>query len=501
MTAIFVALACMSPLDSGAGGGGANTPAAETGGGLPDSTPLAEVDVLIVGSGAGGMGAAWAALEAGASVLVLERDDRSGGASNNAANHWAAGTPEQADIGILDSPELALAEWAEFTGGDPSDPSVVAFVNESAGVLGWLQSQGVRFTLLQTIPADTGSVSRVHTLVAGSLPGTAVLATQLADHILYETTATSVVLDGERVAGLWVTTASGEAGWVHAQSTVLATGGFTRNDALVEASLPALASEAAWYESFPSNDGNGLAIGAEAGAASQNTDHIGLYSHAVEDAVIGKPEVMVLAALEMAVVVDRNGRRVADERLYGSVSMGYRWLDEGPFFAIYDDDLWAQLRIQGRGFNYEGDPDANELSGEEYAARHPVAEGADAAALAAALGVDADGLTATLERYNLDAAAGVDSEHGKPAAQLAALDALPLRGLPLVLGRAKSFGGLATDLTGAVTDDAGVPIPGLFGAGEVTGFLGTPAVGYGHNGTITAAWWSGLRAGKSAAGN
>jgi fumarate reductase flavoprotein subunit len=501
MTAIIVALACVSPVDSGVGGGEKGDSALETGGGLPDSAALAEVDVVIVGSGAGGLGAAWAAREAGSSVLVLERDERAGGASNSAGNHWAAGTPEQAAAGVADSPELALTEWAEFTGGDPADPSVVAFVNESAGVLSWLQSQGVRFTLSQNIPADTGTVPRIHMLTNGTPPGPVVLSELLADHILYETTATGVVLDGERVAGVWVTNAQGEEAWIHARSTVLATGGFTRNDALVEAAVPELTAQETWYEAWPTNDGNGLAIGAGAGAATQNTDHVGLYVHAVADAKLGAPEVMVVTALETAVVVDRNGRRVADERQFGSVSMGYRWLEEGPFFAIYDEELWAQTRLQGRGFNYEGEADSLELTGAEYAERRTVAEGADAAALAEALGLDAAGLTATLERYNLDAEAGVDSEHGKPAAHLLALDSPPFRGLPLVLGRAKSFGGLATDATGAVTDDAGVPIPGLFGAGEVTGFLGTPGVGYGHNGTITAAWWSGLRAGKSAAGN
>ena len=60
---------------------------------------------------------------------------------------------------------------------------------------------------------------------------------------------------------------------------------------------------------------------------------------------------------------------------------------------------------------------------------------------------------------------------------------------------------LAADssVDGAVLDSGGTPIPGLYAAGEATGILGGPWIGWGFNGTITAVWWSGLRAGEAAA--
>lgn len=507
MSLLFLTLGCVPPAeppDSGVlrGDSGDSGDSADTGtGSLPDSTPLAEVDVVVIGTGAGGLGAAWAAREAGASVLVIERDERPGGASNNAGNYWAAGTPEQAAAGIVDSPEAALAEWAAFTEGEATDPSVVAFVEGSAGVVAWLQSLGIGFRLGDNVPADTGSVPRMHMLISGADPPPIQLAALLADDILYQTTATGLVLDGKGVAGLWVTTVDGAEAWIHAGATVVATGGFARNDAMVLSAVPALETQAVWYEAWPGMDGNGLTLAAAADAGTQNLDHLGLYSHAVEDARVGQPEVMVVGALETALVVDAAGRRVADERLFGSVAMGRRFLTEGPFYAIFDDDLWAATRIQGRGFNYEGAPDDLELLGPEYAEKHGAAEGGDATALATALGIDGAGLAATLDRYNADAASGLDTEFGKPTPTLAPLADAPFHGLPLVLGRAKSFGGLQTDDDGAVLDSNGAVIPGLYAAGEVCGFLGTPAIGYGLNGSVTSAWWSGLRAGAAAAAN
>jgi succinate dehydrogenase/fumarate reductase flavoprotein subunit len=509
MLLLWLPLACVDPKgDSGGsaatgvdGETGIDRETGDSGGSstLPDVAPVAEVDVLVVGSGAGGLGAAWAAREAGASVWLVERDHSPGGASNSASNYWAAGTPNQASAGVVDSPESALAEWADFTGGDASDPVVVEFVEGSAGVITWLESFGVRFWLGDQVPEDTGSVRRMHGVEQAGGPAPVTVAATLADVIQYGMTATELVLDGPAVAGLWVETDVGERLWIRAGATVLATGGFTRNDALVFAFVPELAEEETWYESHPGMDGNGLTLAAEAGATTQNMDHLGLYAHAIEDAKLGRPEVMVVGGLEYTVIVDGAGERVDDERRFGSVSMGRRYLDEGPFYAVFDDDLWSSTSIQGRGFNYEGDPDGLQLTGPDYAAKHVVAEGDDGIALAAALGLDGARLQATLDAYNADAVAGVDTRFGKPDPWFVPLDTAPYHAVPLVLGRSKSFGGLETDARGAVLDSRGEPIAGLFAAGEVCGFLGTPGIGYGLNGSITAVWWSGLRAGASAA--
>ena len=139
------------------------------------------------------------------------------------------------------------------------------------------------------------------------------------------------------------------------------------------------------------------------------------------------------------------------------------------------------------------------ITGPEYEERHYVASADTMADVAVAAGIDSDGLVATLSTYNLDAAAGVDTVFGKDAAYMQQLTSPPFRVLPLVLGRSKSFGGCSAGVDGAVLDSGGTPIPGLYAAGEATGILGGPWIGWGFNGTITAVWWSGLRAGEAAA--
>ena len=80
-------------------------------------------------------------------------------------------------------------------------------------------------------------------------------------------------------------------------------------------------------------------------------------------------------------------------------------------------------------------------------------------------------------------------------------DSCPLIAVRLRLLSRKTLGGLQTDLSARVLDTAGVPIPGLFAAGEVTGFGGGGMHGYrALEGTfLGGCLFSGRIAGRSAA--
>ena len=62
-----------------------------------------DYDVVVIGSGAAGLAAAVTAADSGASVIVLEADDKVGGSSRLSGGHfYAAGTSVQREAGILD---------------------------------------------------------------------------------------------------------------------------------------------------------------------------------------------------------------------------------------------------------------------------------------------------------------------------------------------------------------------------------------------------------------
>ena len=122
----------------------------------------------------------------------------------------------------------------------------------------------------------------------------------------------------------------------------------------------------------------------------------------------------------------------------------------------------------------------------------------DGAAAAVAVGIDEEGLADTLARYAELVALGEDLDFGKRADAMVALEG-ELVVVELAAGSAKSFGGAWLDAGGRVLDAAGAPIPGLLAAGEVAGMLGTPAVGVGFSGSVTACYLTGRVAGRTAA--
>ncbi|MBM4365372.1 MAG: FAD-binding protein [Deltaproteobacteria bacterium] len=468
-------------------------------GGLPD--PIAEADVVVIGAGGSGLATGVAAMQAGASVIILEREANHGGASVHAGNFFACGTHWQADGGVTDSAELCLSEWDDFTGGDATAAAVQDFVNESAATLEWLAAFGGDFTLATQVAPETGTVPRIHLPAEGLELPVNLLGEYAMDNIRTSATATGLVREDGRVIGVDIGPGSdggGQTGWIRAGAVVVATGGFGRNDVRVAENVPGIDNFPTFYEATPGMDGNGLDLVEAMGGALANMDDVGLYAHAAADAQLGAPEVMVISNLDRTLVVDATGKRVADEREFMTSIMGSRYIDEGPYYAIYDDTGWGVLQLSGRGFNYPDGVDMV-LDGPTYESLVPVPVGDTAADLATAAGFDSPTFEAALSLYNEAAASGVDTEFGKPEDYLQRIRTGPFRAIGIVLGRSKSFGGAALDDEGRVIDEFGNTIPGLYAAGEAAGFLGGTWIGHGFNGTITAVYWSGRRAGSTAA--
>ena len=106
----------------------------------------------------------------------------------------------------------------------------------------------------------------------------------------------------------------------------------------------------------------------------------------------------------------------------------------------------------------------------------------DLATLAAKIGVLGPALSETVAQFNRAAASGIDSEFGrgsteaqriigdasvKPNPSLGPIDQAPFYAARLDLGDLGTRGGLTIDASGAVLDQQGKRITGLFAAGDV----------------------------------
>ena len=82
--------------------------------------------------------------------------------------------------------------------------------------------------------------------------------------------------------------------------------------------------------------------------------------------------------------------------------------------------------------------------------------------------MDAERLTASVNRYNELAISGNDEDFGKAAELMSEVAAAPYYAVRCTMNTAGTFGGPQTNLKYEVLDTAGQAIPGLYAAGEVS---------------------------------
>ncbi len=125
--------------------------------------------------------------------------------------------------------------------------------------------------------------------------------------------------------------------------------------------------------------------------------------------------------------------------------------------------------------------------------------GSSISELAGLAGINAASLETTVVRLNIDAARGVDSQFLKPADFLMSIRKPPFYAVllrPSVVGTTHT--GLRCDRSAHVLGHDGLPIPGLFAAGEIMGnVVGERYVGGGN--AIANAITFGRIAGQNAA--
>ncbi len=452
------------------------------------------VDVVIIGAGVAGLSAAIEAREAGASVVILEREPEAGGAAMWAGGLMMfSGSPEQASAGIVDSPEQLAAEWPDFTGGDVTDPWFQFFAeNNVAMVHDWLEGFGVSWTVPGGDPSS-GVTDRVEEVEGeGEALVQALLDQQPDLDLRLASTAEELLVHDGRVAGVRWTDASGEH-TLGADAVIVATGGFLRDLDRVRALFPELDDTQLAYGSFVGADGAGLTMLEGLGARTQNLQAIGFYAHGTLDPDTALSEVVTLD-MSSAPWVNLSAERFVDESGVNSFIVGRTRVNQpgGLAWLVADRHFEATRFLNPATGRFRS---LEELVNAGIALRAD-----DLDALAGSVGLDATTLGTTVAEWNDSADGRVTDPYRDPAADpgVPVRDA-PFYAVPVAASAAKAFGGVDVDLQGRVLDTDGNPIPGVYAAGEVSGMAGGSMVGdYGFTGSLTAVVLGGRVAGENA---
>jgi flavocytochrome c len=446
---------------------------------------MSDFDVVIIGSGAAGLAAAFTAAEHGASVLVAEAEDVVGGSSRLASGMlMGAGTRLQRALGIEDGPESLYREYMQVNQWNVEPGLAQRLAFESGPAIEWLADLGVSFHDTLSYGGEEGQ-PRNHLPVelgAGVVEvlrreavnrGVEIALRRRVDQLLVEDgSVVGVSVDGDELT---------------AGATVVATGGFGANPELLALHYPTptTAGDWMWYLGADGARGDALALADQVGAqvAGHGRGLCFLSPNFVHEYEATLPGWLL--------VVNAGGQRFCDETVaYGVLDRLVR--NQGDrAFVVFDEPARqgaptgepAAYRTSNPSMPGRRSPNWNDEMIKDMARQAAIATADSIPELATMLGLPADVLAGTVARYNQFVADGEDRDFLKAGSFLKPIATPPFYGAELRLATiAMTSVGLRIDVDAHVIDRVGRAIPGLFAAGECTGgVLGDVYVGSGNS--------------------
>ncbi|WP_283618266.1 flavocytochrome c [Ligilactobacillus hohenheimensis] len=417
-----------------------------------------QYDVVIVGSGATGLVAAIQAKELGLKPAVFEKMEKLGGNSNRASSGMnAAETNVQLRHGIVDSIDDFYNETYQG-GGKLNDQDLLHyFTSHAALAVDWLFDHGIK---LEDVTI-TGGMSRKR---AHRPASTAPIGAFLIKHLLqvvqednvpvFNNTKVTQLLhdDVNRVTGVKLTDENGQERTVKSQAVLLATGGFGAAKDLIKKYRPDLVNYKTTNQEGATGDG--LKLAEEVDGQLVDMNFIQIHPTVQQD----NPHVYLIGEAvrgEGAILVNGQGERFINElETRKVVSAAITALPEKSAYLIFNQDV----RDHAKAIDF-------------YDSVGLVEHGETLEALAKKIGVPADKLTATVDRWNTVVADQHDADFGRTTGLNHQFTAGPFFAIHIAPAIHYSMGGLHIDPQTRVYDTNGRIIPGLYAAGEVAGGL------------------------------
>ncbi len=112
------------------------------------------VDLVIIGAGAGGMSAGMAAVDEGLDMVVLEKNAIVGGGGNFMEGTFAVGSCLQKRDNIGTNPERQFRRVMDFHHWRINGAALNNWLKETANTIDWLEAHGINFEGVKTAFID-----------------------------------------------------------------------------------------------------------------------------------------------------------------------------------------------------------------------------------------------------------------------------------------------------------------------------------------------------------
>jgi fumarate reductase flavoprotein subunit len=438
-------------------------------------------DIIVVGAGGCGLMAALVAAKKGARVLLLEKTDKPGGGTAfSSKGIRAAGSRRQRELNIADSPELYAQDILRRNNNE-SDAVLTRRLAETSGrVADFLADMaGIEFQIGEF--AFGHGAQRAHSWKEDkTITDFLFEAVERETNIQVRFSTPALSLE-QQADGALIGVATAD-GTFTARKIILASGGFGASAELLSRYIPKAADIP--FPGHHGSTGDGLKMGVEAGAATENMGAFQPYPAYIGP---GKRAVAPEVALSGGIMVDGRGRRFVDETQYpGGLGVKMLELPGKQAYEIFDERIYQLHRNA---------PGLRNLS--RYFDEGLLLQAGTPENLAAGLAIDAGGLKQTIQEYNDGAANGVKDAFGRALPE-------PLRtpfyGIKVTVALYHTQGGLKVNPDGQVLRADGSIIPNLYaGGGVAVGVSGRGLEGYLPGNGLLASLGLGMRAGEHAA--
>lgn len=463
-----------------------------------------DTEVLVVGGGTGGLFAACSAGENGAKTLVIDkltsggvRDDL-GAIDSRYQKEWGTKIDKfdyitemtKTAAGRLDQRLVKL--WAEESGeaidwyGDRLAERGVELWHEAGG-----DDEGSRYIHFATghSPKWEGSDDGE----GNQLNGAKVLtdyALTLGVEFRYNTPMVKLIKENGRVTGAIAENEDGGYVRINAsKGVIVATGGYSLNYDMLEALQPENLAIVGLNGSIPGATGDGIKACIWAGGKFDETHSMMMFDRAAlkPDAVPGRAQIesgetsMFWMGSQPFLKVNSKGERFFNESgTYEGILHADEFNKDHCHYTIFDSDWTTYIQsFKTHGcsrmfpFPNGAEPNRTYQSMEEsfpgMIEKGVLFQCDTIAELAEKLGLPADALEATVERYNELYDKGVDEDFGKESFRLSAVRKAPFYGVKNTGFILCTMDGIQIDQNMNAVDTNNEPIPGLYVVGNDSG--------------------------------